>query len=211
MDWAPCKLMAMGKANEPVLENDHSHWKAFKESLLSHSSAHYLNVIAQLHKEKGYVRLTDVARHLGISKAAASQGLSALKARGYVLEDEARMLSLSHEGVVLANTVEHNFMVVTAFFHHVLGIDEDTARTDACKLEHLLSPQTSMALACFVKAILDDPEFGTRIKAKVVEMLEAFERAKTCPFVDGDSGADCPYIGDPLLCGHEKPSSKRAP
>lgn len=199
-DWTPCPLVANARHAHAVGENDHSHWKAFKESLLTHSSAHYLNVIAQLHKEKGYVRLTDVARSLGISKAAASQGIGALKTRGYVVEDEARMLSLSDEGVRLANAVEHNFMVVAAFFHLVLGIDAETANTDACKLEHLLSPQTSMTLACFVKTLLEDEQVSARLAKKVQTMLQRFEDAEVCPFSHQASDAGCPYLGDPVLC-----------
>lgn len=182
-----------------VAENDHSHWRAFKDSLLTHSSAHYLNVIHQLHKEKGYVRLTDVARHLGISKAAASQGISALKAKGYVEEDEARMLSLSPEGRQLAKTVEHNFMVVAALFGLVLGIDREVARTDACKLEHLLSPEASLRLACFVKAFLDHPELAAAIRLHMETMLDEFEHATTCPFSQDGSGEDCPFLSSGVL------------
>ena len=155
-----------------IADNDHSYWKTFKDNSLTHSSAHYLHAIAQLLRKKGYARVTDVARQMEITKAAASQGITLLKARGYVLEDEARMLSLSEDGDALVQDIEENFYVISALFT-LLGIDEEVGRADACKMEHLLSAETRRVLGGFVEALQDEPGALRRLRAAMDEPVVA--------------------------------------
>ncbi len=152
-----------------TIDNDHSYWKTFRDNSLTHSSAHYLHAIAQLLDQRGYARVTDVARQLEITKAAASQGIAILKSRGLVREDDARMLSLSEQGRSLIQTIEHNFNVLSAFFEQILEVPKDTARADACKMEHLLSPETAANLHGLLEAILEEPEVREKLRRRMAD------------------------------------------
>lgn len=116
-------------------------WKKFDENIVSHSAAHYLLAIRDLHAQWGYARISDIAEKLAITKGSASQSIKALRARGWVEEDDHRMLHLSEEGAKLANSIAEQAEVLERFFHNVLGLSQEQARIDACKIEHLLSTE----------------------------------------------------------------------
>ncbi len=126
-------------------------WKEFEENQITHSAAHYLMAIHQLLEENGYARVTDIAKALNITRGSCSISLKPLKKRGLVVEDENRFLKLSEEGLRLAELVELNDKLLEILFGEVLGVDADQAEIDACKIEHLVSIETSTRLASFVK------------------------------------------------------------
>jgi len=128
-------------------------WKEFEENQLTHSAAHYLMTIEDLLSEHGYARVTDVAKRLNITRGSASISLKPLKKRGLVLEDENKFLKLSEEGLRMAELVQRNDELLEVLFRDVLGVDPDQSEIDACKIEHLLSLQTSTKLASFVDCI----------------------------------------------------------
>jgi len=128
-------------------------WKKFEENQLTHSAAHYLMTIRHLLDEHGYARVTDVAKALNITRGSASISLKPLKRKGLVKEDENKFLKLSREGQRLADLVEHNDQILEAFFREVLGVDPDQAEVDACKIEHLLSLETSVCLSQFIQCV----------------------------------------------------------
>lgn len=171
--------------------NDSTYWRAFEENKVTHSVAHYLMAINHLRHELGYARVTDVAGKLGISRGAASLALSQLKERGLVKEDPNRFLLLTEEGEVWAHKVEHNYVLLTRFLEDVLGVPQDTARSDACKMEHLISPISSGALTRFLQILFSDPD---RIQALLNEMTDTPETcnpANLCPL--------CEPVGECLM------------
>jgi Mn-dependent DtxR family transcriptional regulator len=109
--------------------------------------------INRLREEQGYARAIDVANMLSVSRGATSLALSQLKERGLVKEDPNRILFLTDEGSHLAQTVEHNFALLSRFFEDVLGVSPESARADACKMEHLLSKESSRALVQFLQLL----------------------------------------------------------
>lgn len=139
-------------------DHDHHHhhstsevWRSFEEHPLTHSMAHYLMAIAELRDEHGYARITDVARKLGVTKGSASIALRAMREKGYVTEDENRMLLLTEAGRSAVTSITGSRTEFLKFFHEVLGVDEHTALEDACKLEHLVSPITTQKLRAFLE------------------------------------------------------------
>lgn len=131
-------------------------WKEYEENQLSHSAAHYLMTIHELLEDRGYARVTDIARRLSITRGSCSISLKALKRRGLVEEDDNKFLLLSAEGRRLAALVERNDELLETFFREVLGVDETNAEIDACKIEHLLSIESSRRLASFIACIQSD-------------------------------------------------------
>lgn len=128
-------------------------WKSFEENQLTHSAAHYLMTINTLLQEHGYARVTDIAKHLNITRGSCSISLRPLKKRGLVVEDENKFLQLSAEGKRLAELVARNDELLEILFRDVLHVHPDQAEIDACKIEHLLSIETSIRLAAFIRLI----------------------------------------------------------
>ena len=175
--------------------NDSAYWREFERNELTHSMAHYLMAIDALRQEFGYARVTDVADKLEVSRGAASMAIANLKKHGWVTEDPNRMLLLTEEGASMANIVEHNFQILSKFFVDILGIDKDTAHADACKMEHLMSLETSQKLVQFMRFLLRDP-------AKVAALDKFMGSEDSC----GHSVEDCPVCQGECLAEQNVPA-----
>ena len=134
-------------------KNDKEIWKLFEDNTLTHSAAHYLTTIHELLEQHGYARVTDIAKRLNITRGACSISLKPLKKRGLVVEDHNKFLQLSPRGKLLALRVEKNDELLEFFLENILGVDPDQAEIDACKIEHLLSIDTSLKLANLVEFV----------------------------------------------------------
>ncbi|MBI2424638.1 MAG: metal-dependent transcriptional regulator [Candidatus Hydrogenedentes bacterium] len=173
--------------------NDASHWRDFENNPLSHSMAHYLMAIDSLRNEFGYARSTDVADMLGVSRGAASMALTQLKKRGWVGEDHNRFLLLTEEGVRIASMVEHNFIILSKFFEEVLGVRQDIAAGDACKMEHLMSNETGKRLLWLMQDLLSDEELAVRVRERMKEY------GKGCNIANVDECPICHGAGECLV------------
>jgi DtxR family Mn-dependent transcriptional regulator len=149
--------------------NDSSVWRAFEDSELTHSAAHYLITIMHLRQQQGYARVTDVAEHLRVSRGAASRATTLLKDRGWIQEDPHRMLELTENGLELARSVQRNYLIVECFLEDILNVPSEIAREDACKMEHLLSQQTTTALFRMIRVMMRDPELRTALGKRLAE------------------------------------------
>jgi Mn-dependent DtxR family transcriptional regulator len=158
--------------------NDASHWREFENNPLSHSMAHYLMAIDSLRAELGYARSTDVADMLEVSRGAASMALSQLKKRGWVAEDPNRFLLLTDEGRRITRAVEHNFLILSRFFEHTLGVSNDTALGDACKMEHLMSRDTAKRLLWLFKHLVEDKTLAKKVGAIMEGYSDKWEADK---------------------------------
>ena len=131
-------------------------WKEFSENVVTHSAAHHLLAILELTKKRGYARVTDVAKFLEITTGSASTNLKSLKQKGFVSEDDNRFLTLSSEGLAIAEGILNRRNILENFFTEVLGVSSDQAAIDACKTEHLLSTETTSKMADFADRIASD-------------------------------------------------------
>ncbi|MBR5229535.1 MAG: metal-dependent transcriptional regulator [Firmicutes bacterium] len=112
---------------------------------LHESGEMYLETIYVLTKENPSVRAIDVGEHMGFSKPSVSRGLSLLKESGYVQTDANGYLSLTEAGIAIAEKIFERHTILTTIFTN-LGVDEETAAEDACKIEHVISDKTFAAL-----------------------------------------------------------------
>ena len=131
-------------------------WKSFEENQLTHSASHYLMAINELMQDQGYARVTDIAKTLNITRGSCSISLKPLKKRGLVLEDQNKFMRLSAEGNQLVRLIEKNDKLLEALFRDVLGVGTDQAEIDACKIEHLLSIETSAKLERFISFLANN-------------------------------------------------------
>lgn len=109
------------------------------------SGEDYLEMILMLQKEKGYARSIDVAAALGVTKPSVSVAMKKLRENGYILMDGDNLLSLTPAGEAIADRIYQRHTVLTQMFV-ALGVSEETARQDACKIEHDLSDETFEAI-----------------------------------------------------------------
>lgn len=139
-------------------------WKKFDEIDLRHSSVHHLLAIDNLIKDHGYARATDVASHLKLSRASVSITLRKLIEKGYVSEDQKKFLRLSAKGNNLTKAVLSKRHLLELFFSDILGVSSETAEADACKIEHLVTDETSAKLLSFIELYLSNNETAIKFR-----------------------------------------------
>lgn len=108
---------------------------------LYESGENYLETILILKEKYGYVRSIDVARELNVSKPSVSRAVSVLKNDGYISFDQNGMIVLTDEGTRVANKIYERHNIITKHLIS-LGVSEEVASNDACKIEHVLSDET---------------------------------------------------------------------
>jgi len=102
------------------------------------SAEDYLESILVLTQKKGHVRSVDIAQHMGFSKPTISIIIKQFKENGYVEIDADRNISLTDKGAEIANRTYERHMLFAMFLMDI-GVDEETAYADACKIEHNIS------------------------------------------------------------------------
>lgn len=105
------------------------------------SMENYLETILILHQKTGYVRSVDVATELGFSKPSISNAMKKLKAEGYVQIEEKGRIVLTEKGRTLAEGTYEKHCVISHLLMDI-GVSEETALKDACRMEHILSEET---------------------------------------------------------------------
>ena len=101
----------------------------------------YLETIYVLSKERPAVRAIDVGEHMGFSKPSVSRALSLLKESGHVVTDANGYLSLTEAGQAVAEKIFERHTILTKIIVG-LGVSEETAAADACRMEHVISDET---------------------------------------------------------------------
>ncbi|MCR5293088.1 MAG: metal-dependent transcriptional regulator [Eubacterium sp.] len=117
-----------------------------------HESAEdYLEAILMIREKKGYVRSIDVANHMHVSKPSVSYATKKLRENGFITFNEDGMILLTDSGLEIAANIYKRHKVLTGIFKH-LGVSEEIAAEDACKVEHDLSAETFDAICNFVES-----------------------------------------------------------
>ena len=109
------------------------------------SAENYLERILMLSEEKGMVRSVDIAAGLGVTKPSVSFAMKQLRENGYILMDKDSLITLTDAGMEIAQRIYTRHKVLTQYLLE-LGVDEETARQDACRIEHDISPATFEAI-----------------------------------------------------------------
>lgn len=108
---------------------------------IKESAENYLEAILMLKTKQGHVRSIDVANHLGFSKPSVSVAMRSFREEGYITVDEDGGLSLTEKGMAVAEKVYERHQIIAKALI-ALGVDEDTAYQDSCKIEHDISEDT---------------------------------------------------------------------
>ena len=158
-------------------------WRAFEANEITHSGAHYLLAISGLARRAAAPRAADVARYLGVSRAAASLQLRSLQEHGLVTAGDQGHLQLTRSGLDLVGRIASKRRILQVFLAEVLGVPEEVAELDACKVEHLLSEESGAALVRWVRFLRSE-----------------HPAADACLSVFRKTLAECPHDGRCDLC-----------
>ena len=112
---------------------------------LQESGEMYLETILVLSQQKRVVRSVDVADHMGFSKPSVSRAVSLLKQGEYITVDKDGYLWLTDSGRDLAETIYERHQLLTKLLKQI-GVSDETAEQDACRIEHDISDETFEAL-----------------------------------------------------------------
>ncbi|MBN1492982.1 MAG: metal-dependent transcriptional regulator [Candidatus Omnitrophica bacterium] len=124
---------------------------ASQKHKLSANMEDYLEVIAMLKDEKGVVRVKDISDRMNVKKPSVTAAMNSLASKGLIEHERYGYIDLSVEGEKLAREVKERHDMLTRFFMDILGVSENSAETDACKIEHSLSKETSEKLMHLVE------------------------------------------------------------
>ena len=112
---------------------------------LHESAEMYLETIYVLSRQNSTVRSVDVAEYMGYSKPSVSRAVGLLKQGGYLVSDSESFLSLTEEGLQVAQRMFERHTVLSNMLI-ALGVSKETAMEDACKIEHVLSEESFEAI-----------------------------------------------------------------
>lgn len=115
------------------------------------SGEDYLETILILHRKTGFVRSIDIANELGYSKPSISRAVGILKADGYINVEPNGQIILTNEGLAKAEQVYGRHIMLRKFLQDTLGVSEENAEADACRIEHILSEETYSKLKSFIE------------------------------------------------------------
>ena len=102
-------------------------------------------MILRLTEDKGYARSVDIAQGLSVSKPSVSVAMKQLREGNYIVMDKDNYISLTETGMEIAQHIYDRHKVLTRVLS-LIGVDDDTAEADACKVEHDISAQTFDAI-----------------------------------------------------------------
>ncbi len=109
------------------------------------SSEDYLEAMLMLREQHGYIRSIDIAGELKVSKPSVSYAVKRLRENGYILMDQDGLITLTDKGMEIAERMYDRHKTLARFLRSI-GVDEETALADACKIEHDLSEETFAAV-----------------------------------------------------------------
>ena len=105
----------------------------------------YLEAILVLSQKNGFVRSIDVSEYLGYSKPSVSRAVGILKKGEYIRMEKDGSLILTESGKAIAEKIFERHTVLSRLLIR-LGVSEETATADACKLEHAISDESFEAI-----------------------------------------------------------------
>lgn len=124
---------------------------------VSKSAEDYLEAIFVLSREKGYARVTEIAKALNVRAPSVTQMLKKLRARGLVMYERYGVVRLTEEGRAIARAVLARHESLRGLLL-ALGVSEETAEEDACAMEHILHEESVSALKKVADFLISAPE-----------------------------------------------------
>ena len=115
----------------------------------------YLEAILVLSQKNSFVRSIDVSEYLGYSKPSVSRAVGILKKGEYIVVDKDGSLTLTESGRTIAEKIFERHTVLSKLLTK-MGVSEETATADACKMEHAISDESFEAIKRYMADLLSE-------------------------------------------------------
>ncbi len=115
----------------------------------------YLEAILVLSQKNGFVRSIDVSEYLGYSKPSVSRAVGILKKGNYIEVDKDGSLMLTESGKIIAEKIFERHTVLSKLLTK-MGVSQETATADACKMEHAISDESFEAIKRYMSDLLSE-------------------------------------------------------
>ena len=119
--------------------------------IINESAENYLETILILSNKLPVVRSVDVANELDFKKSSVSIAMKNLKSNGHITVTDAGFIYLTESGREIAEKVYERHRFISSWLIP-LGVPEDIATEDACKMEHIISNESYAAIKDYIKA-----------------------------------------------------------
>ena len=117
---------------------------------IKESAENYLEASLVINNKKGCVRSIDIAHELSFTKPSVSIAMKGLREQGLITVDENGLISLTDKGYEIALRVYERHQVIAKALI-ALGVDDETAYEDSCKIEHDISERSFEKLKEFLE------------------------------------------------------------
>lgn len=117
---------------------------------VNESSENYLETILILSKKLPVVRSVDISNELGYKKSSVSVAMKNLKEKKYITVTDSGFIYLTDEGKNIANMIYERHEFISKWLIS-LGVDEQVATEDACRIEHVISAESFAAIKKHIK------------------------------------------------------------
>jgi Mn-dependent DtxR family transcriptional regulator len=112
---------------------------------IQESAENYLETILMLGQNGQQVRSIDIVNELGFSKPSVSVAMKKLRENGFIKVDTDGYITLTESGSEIAERIYERHTIISDILIR-LGVDKETAVNDACRIEHVISPETFQKL-----------------------------------------------------------------
>ena len=111
----------------------------YNSEMMTSSLEDYLEAVFVLSNKSDNVRVTDIAEFLGVSKPSVNRAVNTLKQQGFLEHEAYGSIKITPMGESYAANVLRRHKLIKQFLMNTLGVDEENAENDACKMEHVMS------------------------------------------------------------------------
>lgn len=123
--------------------------------MIHESGEDYLETILLLYKRNGYVRSIDIANELNYTKPSVSRAMSILKKSEYIIMDKNGHIILTEKGKFTAEKITERHKLIAKFLINVLGVSQESAYNDSCRIEHIISEESFQKIKEYLKTTED--------------------------------------------------------
>lgn len=109
------------------------------------SAENYLETILILSNRLPVVRAVDISEELGFKKSSVSVAMKNLREKEHITVNKSGFITLTEAGRQIAELIYERHQLLSTWLIQ-LGVDPDTAAADACRIEHVISPQSFDAI-----------------------------------------------------------------
>ena len=161
------------------------------ENQITSTMEDYLETIFLLNKEKGGIRVKNIAKKMGVKMPTVTNMLKTLSDKGFIDYEKHEYLELTKKGLQVGKEVEKKHNVISSFLTDILKIDPKTADEEACRMEHGMSPETLSRLTKFIEFVQSCPRTGESWLNFFEEYCENGFKPEKCKEHMKDFTVDC--------------------